>query len=113
MIPPDYDEKIRRVIASFPEPHRSEILKRWTEWAMTTDAEPPYHVAWSEFASQLDDPNVLYSERRVYLRRVTNELRDLEVPKTRWQKVARALAAVASFFLIVFLALSRLARGAE
>jgi len=50
---------------------------------------------------------------RVYLKRVTNELRELEVPLTNWQKVAKALAAVASVFLVIFLALSRVMRGAE
>jgi len=112
MIPLEYDEKIRRVIAGFPQPYRDEILAAWDEW-VASNPEPPFYRAWAQHASTLDDPEALYSDRRVYLRRITNELRELEGPKTIWRKVAKALAAMASFFLIVFLALSRLARGAE
>ncbi|MHA1741545.1 MAG: hypothetical protein ACTSVD_05580 [Candidatus Thorarchaeota archaeon] len=112
MVPLDVDEKIRRVISRFPPPHRDDILRLWEQWVATSPA-PPYYVGWSAFAREVDDSQQLYSEKRIYMRRVTNELRELEVPKTMWQKVAKALAAVASFFLVVFLALSRVARGAD
>ncbi len=112
MISPDIDEKIRKVILKLPSPHCDDIMALWEKWILT-NPQPPYHISWADFADAQDDPSVLYSDRRVYLRRVTNELRDIEIPKTLWQKAAKALAAVASIFFVIFLALSRIARGAE
>ena len=107
-----WEEKVRKTIEGFPLAHRDDILKVWNEW-LETNPEPPLYKSWSEFSLKLDDTEALYTERRVLLKRVTNELRDLEVPLSNWQKVAKALAAVASLFLVLFLALSRAFRIAE
>ena len=112
MLPNDWEKSVRDTIEHFPEPHRDKIAEAWYEW-LQTNPEPPFHESWSDFSAMIDDHEVLFTETRVYLKRVTNELRDLEVPQTTWQKIAKALAAVASVFLVVFLALSRLARAAE
>ena len=47
------------------------------------------------------------------MKRVKNDLRDFESPPKGWHKVAKALAAVASIFLVLFLALARVFRVAE
>ena len=110
--PDDWEKRVHETIIGFPSPHREEILELWYEW-LKLNPESPLYQSWTEYSSKLDDQEALYTERRVYLRKVTNELRDLEIPLTRWQKVARALAAVASVFLVVFLALSRAMRVTE
>ena len=112
MLPKDWDTRVQESIERFPQPHRDKILAAWYEW-LQTSPEPPLYESWSEYSTKFDDQEALYTETRVYLKRVTNELRDLEVPMTTWQKVAKALAAVASVFLVIFLALSRVMRGAE
>ncbi|MHA1772010.1 MAG: hypothetical protein ACTSYL_03980 [Candidatus Thorarchaeota archaeon] len=112
MIDTEIDTRIRKVIAGIPSPHKNDLLTIWEGW-IATNPEPPFYVSWSDYSAQWDDSEALYTERRVYLRRITNELRDIEVPKTMWQKAAKALAAVASAFFVIFLALSRVARGAE
>ncbi|MDH4213901.1 MAG: hypothetical protein OEV85_08265 [Candidatus Thorarchaeota archaeon] len=105
-------DSVRETIEAFPEPHRSEILELWQEW-LETDPQYPLYLSWSEFSAKDDDQNELFTERRVYLKRVKNELRDQEVPLKLWQKVAKGLAAVASLFLIVFLAISRVFRVSD
>jgi hypothetical protein len=106
------ERQIVSTIEEFPEPHRSNIMALWNEF-VTTNPEPPFYSSWSEFSDQYDDSSSLYNEQRIYLKRVKNELRELEVPLTLWQKIAKGLAAVASVFLVVFLALSRVARGSD
>lgn len=108
----DWDEKIRQTIDGFPEPHREEILQLWIEFLETNPAIPLYE-SWTAFSAKADDEEALYTQRRVYLKRVKNDLRDMEIPVKGWQKVAKALAAVASVFLVVFLALSRVFRATE
>jgi len=105
----DIIESVRKKIEEFPEPHRSEILDLWDEW-LDTNPQSPLYVSWTEFSSAFDDQTALFTETRVFLKRVKNELRELEVPLKAWQKVAKGLAAVASVFLIVFLAISRVFR---
>jgi hypothetical protein len=103
---------VREVIDQFPEPHRSDIFKLWEDY-LDTNPQSPYYVSWTEFSAQSDDANALYTERRVYLKRVKNELRDQEIPLKLWQKVAKGFAAVASVFLIIFLAITRVFRVAD
>ncbi|MHA2020421.1 MAG: hypothetical protein ACW96N_01820 [Candidatus Thorarchaeota archaeon] len=112
MLPNDWESSVRESIERFPQPHKDKILAAWYEW-LQTNPESPYYESWSEYSTRFDDQDALYTETRVYLKRVTNELRDFEVPLTNWQKIAKALAAVASVFLVIFLALSRVMRGAE
>ncbi|TFG07979.1 hypothetical protein EU538_07920 [Candidatus Thorarchaeota archaeon] len=112
MISGEIEERIRSTIEEFPNPYCNDILATWDAW-IATNPEAPYYLSWSEFASQEEDESSLFSEERIYIKKVSNELRDLEVPKTFWQKVAKALAAVASMFLVIFLALSRVSRAAE
>ena len=108
----DWETKIRSTIEGFPEPHRAEILELWINW-LETNPEMPLYESWAEYSASADDEEALYTERRVYLKRVKNDLRDMEIPLKGWQKVAKALAAVASVFLVLFLAVSRLFRAAE
>jgi len=108
----DWENKIRSTIEEFPEPHREEILHLWIDW-LETNPESPLYESWATFSSSADDEEALYTERRVYLKRVKNDLRDIEIPLKRWQKVAKALAAVASVFLVLFLAISRVFRATE
>lgn len=108
----DWETQIRDTINGFPSPYREEILEHWNKW-LETNPESPLCDSWSEHASIIDDQEALYTERRVYIRKVTNELRELEIPLTRWQKVAKILAAVASVFLVIFLAISRAVRVTE
>jgi hypothetical protein len=105
-------DSVRDTIDVFPEPHRSEILELWEDW-LDTNPQCPLYLSWSEFSTKSDDPNELFTERRVYLKRVKNELRDREIPLNLWQKVAKGLAAIASLFLIAFLAISRVFRVAD
>lgn len=111
-LPDDWESRVRDIINGFPSPHREEILEQWYKW-VKTNPEPPLYQSWADCSSTFDDQEALYTERRVHLRKVTNELREMEIPMTRWQRVAKALAAVASIFLVVFLALSRAMRVAE
>jgi hypothetical protein len=108
----DWETRVQKVIERFPAPHREEILRIYIEWIETNPEEPLYQ-SWAEYSSKIDDQDALYTEKRVYLKKVTNELREIEIPMTRWQKVARALAAVASLFLVIFLAISRAMRVTE
>ena len=108
----DWEVKIRTTIEGFPEPHREEILDIWYRW-LETNPEAPLYKSWTAFSESADDKEALYTERRVYLKRVKNDLRDMEIPLKGWQKVAKALAAVASVFLVLFLAISRLFRATE
>jgi len=108
----DWETKIRNTIEGFPEPHREEILEIWIRW-LETNPEPPLYKSWQVFSASADDAEALYTERRVYLKRVKNDLRDMEIPLNGWQKVAKVLAAVASVFLVLFLAMSKLFRAAE
>ncbi|NWF95595.1 MAG: hypothetical protein HXY34_05600 [Candidatus Thorarchaeota archaeon] len=112
MIDSRTDDAIGGIINEFPQPYRDATMRLWELWK-NTDPTPPYYLSWSEFASNHDDAGALYTEQRVYNRRITNELRSLEVPRTLRQRVAHALAAVAGIFLVVFLALSRALRAAE
>ncbi|TFF91140.1 hypothetical protein EU545_05415 [Candidatus Thorarchaeota archaeon] len=112
MIPEEMEQRIRNTIDDFPSPYCEDIHSMWDTW-LATNPEEPYYLSWSEFASKDEDDSSLFNEKRIYIKKVSNELRDLEVPKTFWQKVAKALAAVASMFLVIFLALSRVSRAAE
>ncbi|MHA1480114.1 MAG: hypothetical protein ACTSQZ_01650 [Candidatus Thorarchaeota archaeon] len=112
MMNEEWEQNIRKVITGFPQPYQNTITQYWDEW-LTSNPEPPFFESWSNFASLKDDSDELFTEKRVYLKRVTNELRDREIPLSTWQKVAKALAAVASIFLVIFLALSRVARASE
>jgi hypothetical protein len=112
MIPTEWEEKIRHTIQRFSPPHNTTILAYWEEW-LATNPQTPFYESWSQFASLKDDQEALYTEARVYLKRVTNDLRDFEIPLGTWQKVAKALAAVASIFLVIFLALSRVVRVSD
>jgi hypothetical protein len=105
-------DSVREAIEEFPEPHRSDILELYEEW-LETNPQAPLYESWSDYSAQSDDQNALFTERRVYLKRVKNELRDREIPLKAWQKIAKGLAAVASLFLIIFLAISRAFRVAD
>ncbi|MFX1606688.1 MAG: hypothetical protein ACFFDD_12410 [Promethearchaeota archaeon] len=111
-LPDDWKSRVHEIINGFPSPHREEILEQWYKW-LKTNPESPLYQGWANHSSKIDDQEALYTERRVYLRKVTNELREMEIPMTRWQRVAKVLAAVASVFLVIFLALSRAMRVAE
>ena len=111
-LPTDWESQIRDTINGFPSPHREEILEQWYEW-LRTSPETPLYQSWAEYSTKIDDQEALYTERRVHLRKITNELREMEIPLTRWQRVAKVLAAIASVFLVMFLALSRAMRVTE
>ena len=105
----DITDSVREKIEEFPEPHRSDMLQLWEEW-LKTNPQHLLYISWSAFSAKNDNQNDLFTERRVFLKRIKNELRNHEVPLTLWQKVAKGLAAAASLFLIVFLAISRVFR---
>jgi hypothetical protein len=111
-IPDDWESRVHETINGFPSPHREEILEQWYKW-LKGNPETPLYQSWADHSSIIDDQEALYTERRVYLRKIANELREMEVPLTRWQRVAKVLAAVASVFLVIFLALSRAMRVTE
>jgi hypothetical protein len=111
-LPEDWESQIHETINGFPSPHREEIQEIWYEW-LKSNPESPLYQSWAEYSSKIDDQEALYTEKRVYLKKVTNELREMEIPLKLWQRVAKALAAVASVFLVVFLALSRAMRVTE
>ena len=108
----DWELEIQKTIEEFPEPHRQEVLDLWIEW-LKTDPEAPLYENWERYSSKIDDEEALFTQRRVYLKRVRNDLRDMEIPLKGWQKAAKVLAAVASVFLVLFLALSRVFRATE
>ncbi len=112
MIDNEVEARISTVIDRFPEPHGAEIREIWSKWT-STNPEAPLHLSWSRYAADFEEQSLLYSERRVYLRRITNELRDAETPRNSWQRIAKALAAMASAFFLFFMALTRAARAAE
>ncbi|MHA2133351.1 MAG: hypothetical protein ACXAEN_11500 [Candidatus Thorarchaeota archaeon] len=112
LITDEWEDRVRTTIERFPSPYREDILDMWIDW-LGTDPQPPFYLSWSEYSAEKDDSEALYTEIRVYLKRVANELRDNELPKTFWQKMAKGLAAIASMFLVIFLALSRVARGSD
>ncbi len=111
-IPNEWETRVQKVIEGFPDPHNDEILGVYFEWIETNPMQPLYQ-SWVEYSSKIDDHEALYTERRVYLKKVTNVLREMEIPLKRWQKIAKALAAVASIFLVIFLALSKAMRMNE
>ncbi|KXH74183.1 MAG: hypothetical protein AM326_10080 [Candidatus Thorarchaeota archaeon SMTZ-45] len=111
-MPDDWENRIRETIKGFPSPHRDEILQLWDEW-LKQKPESPLYESWAQYSSKMDDQDALYTETRVYLRKIKNELREMEIPLKMWQKVAKTLAAVASVFLVIFLALSRAMRVTE
>jgi hypothetical protein len=80
---------------------------------LKTNPETPLYQSWTDHSSIIDDNEALYTEKRVHLRKITNELREMEIPLKRWQKVAKVLASAASVFLVIFLALSRAMRVTE
>lgn len=100
------------MIEGFPSPYGEKVLDIWESW-ISTNPNQPYHENWTTYSSERDDKEALYTELRVYLKRVANELRDFEIPPTTWQKLAKALASIASVFLVVLLALSRVARASD
>ncbi|MBN2230567.1 MAG: hypothetical protein JW779_13345 [Candidatus Thorarchaeota archaeon] len=108
----NWEDHIRSIIEGFPEPHREEILQLWEEW-LRTNPETPLFESWERFSVKSDNQDALYTEKRVYLKRVKNDLRDIEIPLNFWQKAAKAIAAVASVFLILFLAISRVFRATD
>jgi hypothetical protein len=110
--PEDWASRVQEIINGFPSPHREDILEQWNKW-IETNPEQPLYQSWADHASSIDDQEALYTERRVFLKKVTNELRDMEIPLTRWQRVAKTVAAIASVFLVIFLALSRAIRVTE
>ncbi|MHA1934773.1 MAG: hypothetical protein ACW97A_05790 [Candidatus Thorarchaeota archaeon] len=112
MLPEDWESSVRGTIEKFPDQHREFILRIWFDW-LETNPESPFYQSWTEYSSKEDDQEALYTDTRVYLKRVANELREKEIPPTNWQKIAKALAAVASIILVVFLALSRVARASD
>ncbi len=111
-IPNDWESRVQEVIEGFPAPHKEEMLELYVEW-VGTHPEQPLYKSWTEYSARIDDQEALYTERRIYLRKIANELREMEIPLKRWQKVAKALAAVASVFLVIFLAISRAMRVTE
>ena len=111
-LPDDWENRVQDTINGLPSPHREEILEQWYEW-LKTNPETPLYQSWTDHSSTIDDQEALYTERRVHLKKITNELRDMEIPMNRWQRVAKTLAAVASIFLVAFLALSRAMRVTE
>ena len=110
--PNEWEARIQEIIEGFPDPYKEEILELYIEW-IETNPDQQLYQNWADYCSKIDAHEALYTERRVYLKRVTNELRVMEIPLKRWQKVAKALAAVASIFLVVFLAISRAMRVTE
>ena len=112
MIPVEWEDKITAIIEQFPSPYNNSVLGVWDEW-LKTNPDSPFYESWSDFSSARDDEEALYTETRVYFKRVTNELREREIPPTSLQKIAKALAAVASIFLVIFLAISRVARASD
>ena len=108
----NWEKKIEHKIDGFPEKERNAILAIWYDWLDSSPTDP-YYQSWEEFAAERDDPIALYSETRVYVKRVRNELRDMEIPQSNRQRIARALAAVASIFVIFFVAISRLLGRSE
>ncbi len=112
MISQEWETKIREIIQRFPDPHRDKVLQIWDEW-VDSDPTDPLHESWRLFSSLRDEPGALFTDTRIYLKRITNELREREIPSSMLQKVAKALAAVASVFLVIFLALSRAMRVSE
>ncbi len=111
-IPDDWETRVQEIIEGFPAPHKEEILELYIEW-IKSNPELPLYQNWADYSAKIDDQEALYTERRVYLKKVTNKLRGMEIPLNRWQKVAKALAAVASVFLVIFLAISRAMRVTE
>lgn len=112
MIDENWEKIIEQKIDGYPERERNAILEIWYDWL---DSSPtvPYYESWEEFAAERDDPITLYSETRVYVKRVRNELRDMEIPQSNRQRIARALAAIASIFVVFFVAISRLLGRSE
>jgi hypothetical protein len=108
----EWERIIVRTIQGFPEPESDTILDLWYDW-LASFPDEPYYKSWEEFTSLRDDPATLYSETRIYIKRVRNEIRDLEVPKSNRQRIVKALAAVASVFVVIFMAISRLFRASE
>ncbi|MHA1930862.1 MAG: hypothetical protein ACTSV2_20000 [Candidatus Thorarchaeota archaeon] len=112
MISQEWETQITEIIQRFPDPHRQKILHIWEDWLESNPIEP-FYENWRHFSSLRDEPGALFTDTRIYLKRITNELREREIPSSTWQKVAKALAAVASVFLVIFLALSRAMRVSE
>ena len=112
MIDENWEKTIEHKIDGFPEKERNAIFAIWNDW-LDSSPTTPFYQSWEEFAAERDDPMELYSETRVYVKRVRNDLRDMEIPQSNRQKIARALAAVASIFVVFFVAVSRLLSRSE
>ncbi len=112
MLPDEWERKVRRAIDKYPSPIRDQVLAIWEEW-LKSEPHAPFYINWNEFSSRYDDQEALYTDLRVYLKKVTNELKEFEVPPTMRQRVSKALAAIVSIILVILLALSRVARASE
>jgi len=112
MMDEDWERIIEHSIEGFPMQERDAILEIWNDWLLTSPTTP-FYTNWEEFASLRDDPNTLYSETRIYIKKIRNKIRDMEIPQTNRQRFARALAAVASIFVVFFMAISRLFSKSE
>ncbi len=112
MLPPGWEEKIRAIIERFPPPQKEEILFIWEKW-IEANPQSPFYSDWAEFAEQYDNQEDLYTETRVYIKKVSIELKELEIPPTIRQRVSKVLASVISIVLVILLALSRVARGSD
>lgn len=112
MLPDELEMKVRKVIDRYPPSIREQVLYIWEDWLKSTP-RAPFYLNWDEFSSRYDDQEALYTDLRVYLKKVTNELKEYEVPPTMRQRISKALAAIVSVILVILLALSRVARASE
>ncbi|TXT55853.1 MAG: hypothetical protein BAJATHORv1_30236 [Candidatus Thorarchaeota archaeon] len=99
-------------IEKIPSPHKENVLDIWERW-LESKPQQPYFEDWFIFAQQYDNQQELFTETRVYIRMVRNALKDLETPKTIYRKVRKAIVSIASFFFVIFLAISRFARAGD
>lgn len=112
MLDEKWEREIREKINLFPKGERDKILHIWNQW-LDSNPVAPYYESWIEFASHYDDSTALYTDTRVYIKRVRNELKNFEIPKSNRQRVAEILAAIAGVFVLIFVTISRFFSSSE
>ncbi|MEM2141692.1 MAG: hypothetical protein QXS20_11035 [Candidatus Thorarchaeota archaeon] len=110
--PQEMERKVNRILSALPTEDRTYVSRLWSEWRASEPVVPLY-MSWLNFALARGNDESLFDRRTISIRRIANEIRDMEVPKSTRQRIVAALSALATAFFLVIMALSRLVRASE
>ncbi len=108
----EWISRIEGIIEGFPEPHRDIVRGLWNKWLKQNPA-PIYFENWDNFIKKNYTPEPLYDEVMIFIKRISNELKELEFPPKGWQKVTKVLASATGALVVGVMILSRILRATE